>query len=78
MAILIQNGLLTSATSTQWMCRRSKNDVVGGVYGDRWWWENLRMSRETFMVLCDKLRPHLERQTTWFREPVSVEAREWQ
>ena len=78
MAILIQSGLLTSPTSRQWMCQRSKewwNDVVGGVYGDRWWWENLRMSRETFMVLCDKLRPHLERETTRFREPVSVEAR---
>ena len=33
------------------------------------------MSRETFMVLRDKLRPHLERETTQFREPVSVEAR---
>ena len=33
------------------------------------------MSREIFMVLCDKLRPHLERQTTRFRETVSVEAR---
>lgn len=42
---------------------------------DSWWKENLRMSKETFKTLCDLLRPHIERQTTQFREPISVEAR---
>lgn len=61
-----------------WNKQRSKewwNNVVGGVYGVSWWRENLRMSRETFTILCDELRPYLERQTTCFRESVSVEAR---
>ena len=78
MAILLNSGLGTQAAPRMWMKQRSKewwNDVIGGAYGDRWWWENLRMSRETFVVLCDKLRPYLERHITLFREPVSVEAR---
>ena len=33
------------------------------------------MSRDTFRMLCDELRPHIERQTTVFREAISVEAR---
>jgi len=35
----------------------------------------MRMSRNTFNIVCDDLRPHIERQNTRFREPVSVEAR---
>lgn len=33
------------------------------------------MSRDTFEMLCDELRPHIERKTTSFREAVYVEAR---
>ena len=56
--------------STEWW-----RDVMNGLYGDDWWKENLRMSESTFKLLCDELRPHIERQTTKFREAVSVEAR---
>lgn len=48
---------------------------MDGLYGDAWWRENLRMSRETFKMVCDELRPHIERQTTVFRQAISVEAR---
>ena len=37
------------------------------------WRENFRMSRESFFVLCDLLRPWLTRQTTNMRRPISVE-----
>ena len=33
------------------------------------------MSRETFCIVCDQLRPHIKRQSTIFRDPVGVEAR---
>ena len=50
------------------------NAIVGN-YGESWWRENLRMSKETFLILCNELRPHIERQMTRFRQPISVEAR---
>ena len=48
---------------------------MAGLYGETWWKENLRMSRATFKIVCDELRPHIKRETTKFRESVSVEAR---
>ena len=33
------------------------------------------MTKDTFDILCNQLRPHLEREVTHFRQPVSVEAR---
>ena len=30
---------------------------------------------DTFEILCEELRPHLQRQTTRFREPIGVEMR---
>ena len=37
------------------------------------WRENFRMSKETFMKLCNELRPCLEKQVTNMRGPLSVE-----
>lgn len=56
--------------STEWW-----RNAIAGNFGETWWRENLRMSKETFLFLCDELRPHIERQVTSFRDPVSVEAR---
>ena len=36
--------------------------VEGGVVGNEWWKENLRMSRDTFMFICGKL-PTIHRET---------------
>ena len=36
------------------------------------WKENFRMNRETFLKLCDDLRPSLEGQATRMRMPLSV------
>ena len=46
-----------------WCKSRSKqwwSEALSGIYGDGWWRENLRMSRETYMFLCDELRPHIQ------------------
>ena len=37
--------------------------------------ESLRMSRDTFNVLCQELRSHVERQETRLRMPIGVEKR---
>ena len=58
-------------------CKERSTDwwmgVVRGDYGDEWWYNNLRMSKETFDSLCLEIRPYLERQDTRFRQAVSVE-----
>lgn len=56
--------------STEWW-----RGVSTGLYGDEWWRENLRMTRPTFEIVCNELKPYIERQVTKFRHPVSVEAR---
>ncbi|XP_048347927.1 protein ANTAGONIST OF LIKE HETEROCHROMATIN PROTEIN 1-like [Sphaerodactylus townsendi] len=47
--------------------------VVLPHWDDPLWQENFRMSRQTFMELCNRLRPVLERQTTNMRAPITVE-----
>ena len=48
---------------------------MSGMHGENWWRENLRMSKETFQIICTELKPHIERQVTKFRLPVGVEER---
>ena len=56
--------------STEW-----RRGIEERMYGEEWWRENLRMSLDTFLTVCNHLRPHIERQVTNFREPISVEVR---
>ena len=61
-----------------WCKPRSKDwwmKAVRSDYSDNWWYSNLRMSKETFDVLCIELRPYLQRQDTTFRQAISVEGR---
>lgn len=61
-----------------WCKERSKDwwtRVVSGSYGDEWWYDNLRMSKETFDALCMELQPYLQRRDTTFRKAVSIEGR---
>lgn len=51
------------------------SEVVDGMYDDDWWMENFRMYRDTFRDLCKELAPHIQREVTRFRLPISVEAR---
>ncbi|XP_042306734.1 protein ANTAGONIST OF LIKE HETEROCHROMATIN PROTEIN 1-like [Sceloporus undulatus] len=39
------------------------------------WLQNFRMTKDTFLELCEELRPELHRQTTSMRAPLSVEKR---
>ena len=35
----------------------------------------MRLTKDTFDILCNELRPNLEQQVTRFRDPIGVEAR---
>ena len=59
------------STRTVWSKPRSTHwwdSVKAGLYGDEWWKENLRMSKQTFDTVCMKLR-------TRMRSPVGVDKR---
>ena len=59
---------------TTWVRRRLRNYWDEVYNGDLWddvdWRENMRMSRDTFDVICEHLRPAIERQDTRLRRPV--------
>ena len=66
----------TTTARTIWVKLRSHaffNEVVSG-WSDEEWKQNFRVSRETFKVLCNKLKPSLERRMVT-RQPLSVEQR---
>ena len=46
---------------------------VNNVVPPEEWKENFRMSRSTFLSLCQTMKPHIERQNTHMRQPVEVE-----
>ena len=46
-----------------------------GNFGEHDWIENFRMSRETFHILCNQLRPLIQKQNTHMRRSVSTECR---
>ena len=48
-------------------------DALSGKLGDSWWKQNLRMTQDTFNILCNELRPHIQKVWTNMRSPVSVE-----
>ena len=48
-----------------WCKPRSKEwwaAVRSGQFGSDWWKENLRMSEDTFVIICRELRPYIEKQ----------------
>ncbi|XP_077186774.1 uncharacterized protein LOC143834080 [Paroedura picta] len=49
--------------------------VVLETWGPSQWLQSFRMTKDTFLELCEKLRPELQRQTTTMRAPLSVEKR---
>ena len=51
----------------------SVNKVITVVGVD--WVENFRVSKETFVYLCGKLQPYIERQDTRLRKAICVEHR---
>ena len=51
------------------------NNVVLRTFTKQDWVENFRMSKETFLYICNKLSPALTRSDTMFRKCVSVQQR---
>ena len=49
------------------------NNFLNDVVVPSEWRENFRMSKETFMSLCDEVRPFLQKQSTAMRDALSVE-----
>ena len=49
--------------------------MVGKLYkaDNEEWKENFRMSKPNFMKLCNLLRPYIEKETTRFTKPLTVE-----
>lgn len=61
-----------------WARQRSETwwtDVVWRSWSAVEWKKNFRLSRDTFRVLCNELRPHIIRSQTKFREAISVRKR---
>jgi len=50
-------------------------DAMSGRLGSNWWKDNLRMSQDTFYIICNELRTYLQKETTNMRYPVTVEER---
>lgn len=57
------------------MCGEFWEGVKNGLFGERWWKENLRVNKATFDFLCGELRQYISKQETHLRQPVSVEKR---
>ena len=51
--------------------------AISGVCGDKLWHENLRMSKITFGVLCEKLRSHISKAATEYHLLVAVDMQVW-
>ena len=46
-----------------------------GLFRDKWWKDNLRMTQDSFEVLVTELRPLIEKKDTHMRKAVGVEER---
>ena len=51
------------------------HDTIAGKLGTSWWKQNLRMSQDTFNIICNEWCPYIQKKWTNMRSPVSVE--EW-
>lgn len=63
---------------TIWVKHRSDQwwkDVVCGMNGEECWKANMRMTKDTFRILCSELGPYIQKQSTVLRSPISVERR---
>ena len=48
---------------------------VSNSQAQEWWYNNVRMLKESFHTLCREMSPYLKRQDTNFRLAISVEER---
>ena len=60
-----------------WMKERSSDwyDIVLGILSHREWIEKFRMTKETFLYICNELRPYTVKQDTKLHKAIPVEKR---
>lgn len=66
----VQRSLWTHERTGEWWER-----IVNQCFDRRDWLENFRMSQDTFMYLCEKLKPAIEKQDTVLRKAIPVQQR---
>ena len=79
-AFLLSMAALTiqSPVRSMWMKPRSNSwweDVVNATFTSDDWLENLRMSKATFLYVCDELWSSVEKNDTSMRKAVPMEQR---
>ena len=63
---------------TIWVKERSGNwydNIVLGTFTHREWIENFRMTKETFLCVCNELRSYIEKQDTKLHKAILVDKR---
>ena len=80
--LLLMAAMLQAVTGREprsvWSHRRSSSwweNIVCCSFTPRDWMENFRVSRETFLFICDRLKGSIGRKNTSFRKAVSVQQR---
>ena len=66
----VQRSLWAHERSGEWWDR-----IVNRCFDNHDWLENFRMSRDTFLYLCQELKPAIERQDTVLRRAIPVKQR---
>ena len=65
----VEHWVRPARTSAWW-----DNLLVGKMVKEEWY-ENFRMTKPSFMILWDKLRPYLTKRDTLMREAIPIEKR---
>lgn len=76
--VILQLIINRSGPRRMWMRERNSlwwDRIVLEMFLPSDWIENFRMKHETFLYVCDKLRPAIEHQETRFRKTISIEKR---
>ena len=60
-----------------YVCRNSRwwELIAQETFNETDWTENFRIRKETFVYICDQLKPVIERQDTQLRKAISVQQR---
>ena len=76
--LLCLSVLMQTVERSIWMKTRSSDwweIIVMEEFTESDWLENFRMGRDTFIYVCNQLRPYIKKKRTIMREPISVEKR---
>lgn len=65
---MVRTSMTAIIQQTQLFVHRKITTVVVGYFGDKWWKDNLRMTRGTFAMLVIQLRPLIEKRDTHYEK----------